>query len=101
MSWFKSLCLCLFVSACGFTPIYGPGGGGALQNAIALDDPDNKLEFEFVRAFEAQMGLPSAPRYALTYSLGTSTTGQAITGSNSITRFRIQGTATYLSLIHI
>lgn len=55
-------------AACGFRPVYGPGGQGrALRGAIHLDDPVSRADFQFVSAFEDLLGRPNAPHYALAY----------------------------------
>lgn len=84
------------LAACGFTPVYGPSGGGtALRGAIRVDDPDQDIEFAFVTRMEERLGLPQAPRYALTYTIRTTETGLAIDGSNNITRFNLAGDMTW------
>ena len=81
------------LSACGFTPVYGPSGGGsALRNAIRTTEPDTDLTFAFVRQFEERLGRPSAPRWDLDYTILTTSEALAIDGSNNITRYNIEGT---------
>ncbi|SFJ80020.1 hypothetical protein [Jannaschia pohangensis] len=80
------------LSACNFTPVYGPGGGGgALRGAILVTEPDTDIDFAFVRRVEERLGLPSAPRFDLTYTLATTENALAIDGSNNIERFNIEG----------
>lgn len=86
----------LALGACGFTPVYGPGGGGTLRGAILLAEPSDTDSFAFVEAFEERLGLPASPRFAMEYTLTTTQSGQAITGSNDITRFTVQGSADYV-----
>ena len=83
------------LGACGFTPIYGPGGGEALWGAIRAEDPSDTESFAFVQAFEARLGLPASARFRLTYEIEVTETGQAITGSNDITRFTVDGIVRY------
>jgi len=81
------------LAACGFTPVYGPGGGGnALRGQILVDAPDTRLGFELVSRLEERLGRATAPTYALSYGLVTETTDLAITGSDDITRINIEGT---------
>lgn len=86
----------LALGACGFAPVYGPGGGEALRGAILLAEPEGVDGFAFVEAFEERLGLPANPRFAMEYVLSTTESGQAITGSNDITRFTVQGQADYV-----
>ena len=40
----------LALAACGFQPVYGPGGSGtALQNAVQVDAPDDAFAYTLVR----------------------------------------------------
>lgn len=84
------------LAGCGFTPVYGPEGDAAgLRNSIRMDEPDTRDDFDFVAHMEQRLGRPSAPRYDLTYTITTRESGLAITGSNFVTRFNVQGTLTY------
>ena len=45
------------LAACGFTPVYGPqGGGGKLLNAVALSEPENRADYDFRSRFEERLG---------------------------------------------
>ena len=74
-----------------------------------MDAPDTRDSFDFVAQMEQRIGRSNTPRYDLSYAITTRESGLAITGSNSVTRFNVQGTLTYavrstgtdLSLIHI
>lgn len=80
------------LAACGFTPVYGPNGAGAaLRGQILTDAPDTRLGFELVSRLEARLGRADNARYVLSYSITTSETGFAITGTNDITRYRVSG----------
>ena len=58
----------LSLAACGFTPVYAPGGGGSrLLNAVSLQAPDDDRRYVFNRRFEERLGRPaSGAPYALT-----------------------------------
>ncbi|CUH40701.1 hypothetical protein JSE7799_03436 [Jannaschia seosinensis] len=86
------VCLAGLLAACGFTPVYGPGGeAAALRSAIVVTEPDTRIEFAFTRRFEERLGQPGNPRYALIYTLLIEETGLAIDDSNNIERFNIEG----------
>ena len=60
---FLGLAGALALAGCGFTPVYGPGGAGtALRNAVRVDDPVTRSDFQFLRAVEDILGPPTAPR---------------------------------------
>ncbi|MBF9029537.1 hypothetical protein HKCCE3408_03935 [Rhodobacterales bacterium HKCCE3408] len=84
------------LSACGFRPVYGPGGPGLeLRDRIAVADPVNRLDFELVNRLNERLGHGGAAAYDLEHEIGVTTEGIAITGSNDITRVRLNGTARY------
>ncbi|WP_299814724.1 LPS assembly lipoprotein LptE [uncultured Jannaschia sp.] len=81
------------LAACGFAPVYGPGGEArVLRNAVRATEPDTDLSFAFVRELEERLGRPSETRYGLDYVIATDEEGLAIDGSNNITRFSVSGT---------
>lgn len=91
----------LAVAACGFTPVYGPGGtGSALHNRILVQAPDSTDSYVLVRELEQRLGRGTAPDFRLDYSLTTTDQGQAITVTNFITRYSLVGKVTY-SLVRL
>lgn len=87
----------LTLGACGFTPVYGPdGGGAALQNAVALKDASNKTAYAFNRRFEERIGraAPGAP-YTLGVQLQSEEQDMGSTSAGNTTRYRIIGRAFY------
>jgi LPS-assembly lipoprotein len=50
------------LAACGFTPVYGPGGtGGAVQGRISIAAPDSPLAFSLVSRLEDRIGRADTP----------------------------------------
>jgi LPS-assembly lipoprotein len=89
------------LAACGFTPVYGPGGAGnALRGRILVNEPADRLGFELAARLEDRLGRANAPSHALDYTLATDMTDLAITGANDITRININGTLDF-TLIEI
>lgn len=84
------------LAACGFAPVYGPGGAGtALQGRIEVAAPQGENAYVLVRELESRLGRAAQPDYRLTYDLRTVTQGQAVTASNDTTRYSIVGTVDY------
>lgn len=84
------------LGACGFRPVYGPGGSGtALQGRVEAEDPVNRDGFLFVAQLERRLGAPSSPRYRLSYALSISSEGLGINASASTTRYQLVGTVNY------
>ena len=83
----------LALTACGFTPAYGPGGPAAgLQGRIRVADPKTKNAFDLVSRLEERLGRSAAPSYDLTYTISTTPLGVGITPENAINRFHLTGT---------
>lgn len=88
--------LAVLVAACGFEPIYAPGGSGAaLQGQVKADDPDTLITFRMVQEIEARLGRSADPTYRLTYDLDIEREEQSITATNEILRYSLVGRMTY------
>lgn len=86
----------LALAACGFTPVYGPGGtGAALHGRIRIDTPDSQDGYYLVRNLEERFGRAATPEYLLSFTVSTSEQGQAVTAQGDITRYSIVGTADF------
>jgi len=84
------------LAACGFTPVYAPGGAGtALRGRIRAAEPDTRLEFQLVSRLEERLGRGDGAFYDLSYDLTTGSSGLAITGADDITRVNITGLLRY------
>jgi LPS-assembly lipoprotein len=94
---FFCLCATAAVAACGFTPAYAPGGAGkALQNSIRADDPQDKAAFDLVERLEERLGPAKSPRFALSYEIRVKPVGVAITTSNAVTRYNLNGSVDWV-----
>ncbi len=86
----------LALAACGFEPVYGPGGGGkALYGKVRVDAPDGVNTYFLVRRLEEQLGRTADPVYRLAMSLEIAIQGQAITASGDITYYSVIGSINY------
>ncbi len=84
------------LAACGFEPVYGPGGaGGALRDRLRIEPPTDRLEFELVSRLENRLGRAASPSHVLTYVLETSDSGLAISGTSDITRVNLSGSLAF------
>lgn len=84
------------LAACGFTPVYGPGGAGtALRGQVAFAEPKDGNDFAFVAQLEDRIGRNSAARYQLDYRIRTSESALAVTAEEDINRINITGVANY------
>ncbi len=83
-------------AACGFTPVYAPGGAGdGLRGSLLVDEPDNRNEFTFVSRLEDRLGRARAAPYSLAYLIKTRTEGVGVTPAQETTRYNLFGQATY------
>ncbi|WP_299608739.1 LPS assembly lipoprotein LptE [uncultured Tateyamaria sp.] len=91
-----ALALILTVAACGFEPVYGPGGAGTqLQNRVLVDKPIDREGFLLVRQLEERLGRTGDPAYALGIQLSVKEEARAIDPDGDIRRFHVIGEATY------
>ena len=90
------LVLPLALAACGFTPVYGPGGtASALRGRVEVAAPGSVDSYHLVQNLEERLGRSSAPDYSLDLTLQSGAQGQAITASNEITRYSLVGKVDY------
>jgi len=99
MSSFKlvfAATLLSLLTACGFSPVYAPGGvGDGLRGSILVDAPDDRNGFVFVARMEERLGRAQAARYTMAYDIVTRSEGVGITPAQETTRFNLFGTVTY------
>ncbi len=82
------------LSACQFTPVYGPGGSGeVIRNQIRVADPSTRLEFELVARLEDRLG--SGSTYDLAYTIDTSQRNVVIDEAENIDRINLSGTLAF------
>ena len=82
----------LALAACGFTPIYGPGGNGqTLQNRVLVDPPGSQDSYLLVRELEERLGRSSDPAFALSMIINTSEARLAIDSEGDTGRFNLIG----------
>ena len=84
------------LTACGFTPVYAPGGGGnRLHGNIAVDDPKTRPAYLLTRHIEDRLGRSVDARYGLSYSIELDLAPIAISANNVTTRYNVLGEITY------
>lgn len=82
------------LGACGFRPVYGPGGtGNAIRDRIRVADPGSRLEFELVARLEDRLGTGSA--YDLDYRIDIGQRDLAIDEAENIDRINIVGSLAF------
>ena len=86
----------LALAACGFQPVYGPGGTGtALQNRVLVDEPEERYGYFLTRDIETRLGRAATPTYGLALSITTSEGGLATDSEGNTRRFNLIGTVDY------
>jgi LPS-assembly lipoprotein len=86
----------LALAACGFTPVYAPGGvGAALRNRVLVDPPTDRDTFLLVQDLEQRLGRGTAAQYGLAVILALEIEGLAVTAAGDITRYNMVGKADY------
>ncbi|MDW4498335.1 LPS assembly lipoprotein LptE [Sulfitobacter sp. D35] len=98
MSWSSRLLLPLLLAlaACGFQPVYAPGGSGTrLQNQVLVSEPDDQRSYLVTRRIEERLGRAATPAYALDLVVSTREDGLAVDREGNTTRFNLLGRADY------
>lgn len=86
----------LALSACGLTPVYGPGGsGGKLFGKVRPRDPKTFQDFAFNERLSERLGPDNASQYDLDYQINVGVVPQAITPDEVTTRYSLNGTADF------
>lgn len=86
----------LLIAACGFTPVYGPGGAGTeLQNTILVDEPKDQDSYLLTQRIEERLGRGSNAVYGLKVNMTVRETGIAINSQGDTDRYDILGVAQY------
>ena len=84
------------LSACGFTPAYGPGGpASGLLDRVTVDAPADKDAFDLVERLEERLGRTNAAAFRLSYRIDTEVEGQAIAQDNRINRYQVLGSVAF------
>lgn len=86
----------LALAACGFTPVYAPGGtGGILQNRVEVDAPGTQDAYLLTRELEERLGRSTAADFALSLNIDISEAQLAIDREGDTGRFNRIGKVDY------
>ncbi len=90
------LTLAALTAACGFTPVYAPGGAAdGLRGSLFVAAPEDRKAFVLVRQLEQRLGQPDNAPYLLSYTITTTRQGVGITPSQETTRYNVLGRIDY------
>lgn len=99
MSWSRRgfILSALALAACGFTPVYGPGGtGGKLFGKVRTADPVSPDDFAFAGRMAERLGPDSTAAYELSWRMLIAVVPQAITPEEVTTRYALNGSVNYV-----
>ena len=87
----------LALPACGFTPVYGPGGSArGLAGQVLVDSPTDEAGYAFFTRLEERLGQPEAgARYRLAADVAISDRDLGVTTQAAVARDLLVGTVTY------
>ncbi|CUK11775.1 hypothetical protein RUE5091_03459 [Ruegeria denitrificans] len=88
----------LALAACGFEPVYAPGGSGAALNGrVAVSAPNSVDSYLLVQNLEQRLGrsATSGNKYDLNVNVSTTFRRSAITSTNETNRYTIDGRSNY------
>ena len=84
------------LSACGFAPVYGPGGtGAALFGRVSVEAPATEAGYTLRRRLIERLGTAQAPEWHLSVDLDISSAAGAVTTEQVTTRYNLPGAARY------
>lgn len=82
------------LAACGFTPVYAPGGtGAALSGQVAITAPHTVEGYYLQEAIEERLGRSPAPAYGLAVTLSLTSRNAALASDGTLLREAVSGTA--------
>lgn len=82
--------------ACGFRPVYGPGGPAAgLSGEIIVDEPVDEAGYALFTRLVDRLGQPTAPRYRLAADAQISPRNLGRTNDDAVARRQLVGSVTY------
>jgi LPS-assembly lipoprotein len=88
--------LALALAACGFQPVHGPGGTGALlQDRVVVDAPNDRNGYLLVRELEERLGRGGNAAYGLALTTTTNEAQLAVNREGYIERFNLLGRTDY------
>lgn len=83
------------LAACGFTPVYAPGGkGAALQGQVIVQEPADPESYILVQELETRLGRGGS-RYGLGFDLALASEALGVTSTGDINRFNLVGRVNY------
>ena len=86
----------LALGACGFAPVYGPGGSAAaIEGQLRLDDPETQEAYFLNRRIEERLGRAPNGRFVLSVKIGVEQDGFGTTSDGRTLRYRLTGRAAY------
>jgi LPS-assembly lipoprotein len=95
-SLLAALAALTLAGACGFEPLYAPGGdAAATRGTIEVDVIEGAAGFALRERLVMRLGAAEAPTHRLAVDLGIESTGVAITEQDVTTRFSVTGRARY------
>jgi len=99
MWWFRKLFLvgfCLFVSSCGYKPIYGPSGASKrLDGNVSIDAPSNRAAYVLYHQLENRLKDSEDGEYKLSFRVSETSSRAAIDEDGRAHRAVLEGFATY------
>ena len=98
MSWSKRsfLLSALAVTACGFTPVHGPGGAAeGLRGAIEVATPQDRDAYTLVKRLDERLATRPGARYLLSYQVTVRKEDLGVTPDQVIRRVQLRGAVVY------
>ncbi|MEM6886770.1 MAG: LPS assembly lipoprotein LptE [Pseudomonadota bacterium] len=94
MWWSRRACIALpaVLTACGYTPVYGPSQSSAVAPGnIIVEAPNTRDEFLLVQHLERRLGRSDVPEYRLDHALNVRSDELAISITGARARYNLVG----------
>ena len=86
----------LALTACGFQPVYAPGGPAlALRDTVIVQSADTPFDYRLRMAVQARLGQANTARFVLVLTSDRTEVTAAIAPDGAITRYNLTGRATW------
>ncbi len=80
------------LAGCGFVPVHGSNSKSQIfRNAVLVQAPKNRVEFELVRNLDILLGPATAKRYDLRYKLSVEEKIIVVSAAQEVNRFSLVG----------
>lgn len=84
------------LAGCGFRPVYLPDSATQkFQDQIFVQAPTKRVEYEFVKALQGQVGRAQSGQFKLSYDIEMTTRSTVVSAAQELERFSVEGLVSF------